>query len=50
MNIPRLNLPGVVIVGGGFAGLMVAKRLKESGVPLIIEDQKNPSLVVSQSL
>ncbi len=39
MNIPRLNLPRVVIVGGGFAGLTVAKRLKESGVQVITEEQ-----------
>ena len=47
MNIPRLNLPRVVIVGGGFAGLSVAKRLKESRVQVIIEEQKYPSLVLS---
>ena len=41
MNIPRLNLPRVVIVGGGFAGITVAKRLKESRVQVIMIDKNN---------
>lgn len=41
MNIPRLNLPRVVIVGGGFAGLTAAKRLKKSGVQVIMIDKNN---------
>ncbi|MCZ6521879.1 MAG: NAD(P)/FAD-dependent oxidoreductase [Bacteroidetes bacterium] len=41
MNIPRLNLPRVVIVGGRFAGLIVAKRLKKSRLQVIMIDKNN---------
>ena len=51
MNIPRLNLPRVAIVGGGFAGLYASKKAERiQGSRGILEDQKIPSLVVSQSL
>lgn len=38
------HLPKVVILGGGFAGLNVAKKLKKSPFEIILIDQKNHHL------
>ncbi|MDX5339010.1 MAG: NAD(P)/FAD-dependent oxidoreductase [Cyclobacteriaceae bacterium] len=40
-NLPQLNLPKVVIVGAGFAGLQLARKLKNSGFQVILLDKNN---------
>ncbi|MDI9257134.1 NAD(P)/FAD-dependent oxidoreductase [Flavobacterium sedimenticola] len=41
MNIPSSNKPRVVIIGGGFAGIALAKKLKNKGVQVVILDKHN---------
>ncbi|MFI2743757.1 NAD(P)/FAD-dependent oxidoreductase [Zhouia sp. PK063] len=41
MNIPNSDLPRVVIVGGGFAGISMAKKLKHLPVQLVMFDKHN---------
>lgn len=41
MHIPELNIPRVVIIGGGFAGLNLAKRLLGKGVQIVMLDRYN---------
>lgn len=41
MNIPASNHPRVVIVGGGFAGLQMAKSLVGQSVQVVLLDQHN---------
>ena len=41
MNIPHSNLPRVVIVGGGFAGLNLAKKLSPKQFQVILLDKHN---------
>jgi NADH dehydrogenase len=41
MNIPESSLPRVVIIGGGFAGLAIAKKLKKKAVQVVLIDQHN---------
>lgn len=41
MNIPRSNIPRVVIIGGGFAGLQLAKTLRKSRFQLVMIDKNN---------
>lgn len=41
VNIPELNLPRVVIVGGGFAGINLAQRLKNAPVQVVMLDKHN---------
>ncbi len=41
MNIPTSNKPRVVIIGGGFAGIALAKKLKNKGVQVVILDKHN---------
>jgi NADH dehydrogenase len=41
MNIPKTNLKRVVIVGGGFAGLELAKRLKSAPFQVVLLDKNN---------
>lgn len=41
MNIPKTNLKRVVIVGGGFAGLELAKRLKGAPYQVVLLDKNN---------
>ncbi|WP_026952962.1 NAD(P)/FAD-dependent oxidoreductase [Algoriphagus mannitolivorans] len=40
-NLPKLNLPKVVVVGAGFAGLQLARSLKNSGFQIILLDKNN---------
>ena len=40
-NIPVTSLPRVVIVGAGFGGLQVAKRLRKAPVQVILLDKNN---------
>ncbi|TDQ12949.1 NADH dehydrogenase [Algoriphagus boseongensis] len=40
-NLPKLNLPKVVIVGAGFAGLKLARNLKNSPFQVILVDKNN---------
>ncbi|MFD1095654.1 NAD(P)/FAD-dependent oxidoreductase [Salegentibacter chungangensis] len=41
MNIPRTDLPRVVIIGGGFAGMSLAKKLLKEDVQMVILDRHN---------
>jgi NADH dehydrogenase len=41
MNIPNTNLPRVVIIGGGFAGIALAKKLKNQPVQVVMLDKHN---------
>ena len=41
MNIPRTSFPRVVIIGGGFAGISIAKQLKNQEVQAVLIDKHN---------
>jgi len=41
MNIPRSSVPRVVIIGGGFAGISIAKKLKNKKVQVVLLDKHN---------
>lgn len=41
MNIPNSTKPRVVIIGGGFAGISLAKNLKKSPFQVILLDKNN---------
>jgi NADH dehydrogenase len=41
MNIPHSSNPRVVIIGGGFAGLAMAKKLKNKNVQVVLLDKHN---------
>lgn len=40
-NIPETNLPRVIIVGGGFGGINLAKQLKNAPVQVVLLDRNN---------
>ena len=41
MNIPQSNLPRIVIIGGGFAGIAIAKKLRNKNVQVVLLDKHN---------
>ncbi len=41
MNIPRTSFPRVVIIGGGFAGISLAKQLGKQEVQAVLIDKHN---------
>lgn len=41
LNIPHTDKKRVVIVGGGFAGLNLARKLKDSGFQIVVLDKEN---------
>jgi NADH:ubiquinone reductase (H+-translocating) len=41
MNIPQSNIPRIVIIGGGFAGIALAKKLKNKSVQVVLLDKHN---------
>ncbi|WCO02642.1 NAD(P)/FAD-dependent oxidoreductase [Psychroserpens ponticola] len=41
MNIPESTLPRVVIIGGGFAGVRLAKSLANKSVQVVLIDKRN---------
>lgn len=41
MNIPRSSFPRIVIIGGGFAGISLAKRLRNKKVQVVLLDKHN---------
>ncbi|WP_179354433.1 NAD(P)/FAD-dependent oxidoreductase [Winogradskyella vidalii] len=41
MNIPKSNLPRVVIIGGGFAGVNLVKSLANKNVQVVLIDKRN---------
>ena len=41
MNIPKSNFPRIVIIGGGFAGITLAKELKNKSVQVVLLDKNN---------
>ena len=40
-NIPETSLPRVIIVGGGFGGINLAKQLKHAPVQVVLLDRNN---------
>ena len=41
MNIPRSSFPRIVIIGGGFAGISLAKKLRNKKVQVVLLDKLN---------
>lgn len=41
MNIPEINFPRVVIIGGGFAGITLAQKLRNKKVQVVLVDKHN---------
>ncbi len=41
MNIPQTNLPRIVIIGGGFAGINLVKKLGKKPVQVVLIDKRN---------
>ena len=41
MNIPDSKFPRIVIVGGGFAGIAMAKKLRDKNVQVVLLDKHN---------
>lgn len=41
MNIPKSNLPRIVIIGGGFAGVSLSKKLANKNVQVVLIDKHN---------
>lgn len=41
MNIPKCSFPRLVIIGGGFAGLTLAKKLKNKKLQVVLLDKHN---------
>ncbi|OEJ98444.1 NADH dehydrogenase [Flavivirga aquatica] len=41
MNIPRTSYPRVIIIGGGFAGVSLAKKLSKQEVQVVLLDKNN---------
>ncbi len=41
MNIPKSNFPRIIIIGGGFAGISLAKELSKKEVQVLLLDKNN---------
>lgn len=41
MNIPKTDLPRIIIIGGGFAGISFIKQLKKEKVQIVLFDRHN---------
>ncbi len=41
MNIPKTSFPRIVIIGGGFAGVALAKKLSKQEVQVVLLDKNN---------
>jgi NADH dehydrogenase len=41
MNIPRSSYPRIIIIGGGFAGISLAKELSKKEVQVLLLDKNN---------
>ena len=41
MNIPKSSFPRIIIIGGGFAGIALAKKLSKQEVQVVLLDKHN---------
>lgn len=41
MNIPKTNLPRIIVIGGGFGGISFIKQLKKAKVQIVLFDRHN---------
>ena len=41
IDVPEINLPRVVIIGGGFGGMQLVKGLKNKEVQVVLLDRNN---------
>ena len=41
MNVPKSNLPRIVIIGAGFAGIAITKKLRKKNVQVVLLDKHN---------
>ena len=50
INLPQLDLPRVVIIGGGFAGLKLANALNPKLAQIVLLDQQNFLIAADEQL
>ncbi|WP_310992047.1 NAD(P)/FAD-dependent oxidoreductase [Aequorivita marina] len=41
MNVPETNIPRIVVIGGGFAGISFIKQLRKAKVQIVLFDRHN---------
>src|SRR5690554_7176642 len=41
MNIPDINVPRIIVIGGGFGGISFIKRLRREKVQIVLIDRHN---------
>lgn len=41
MDIPRINMPRIVVIGGGFAGLRFCKEIDNASYQVVLIDKNN---------
>ncbi|MDA3873080.1 MAG: NAD(P)/FAD-dependent oxidoreductase [Kiritimatiellae bacterium] len=41
MNLPKTNVPRIVVIGGGFAGISFIKKLQKQKVQIVLFDRQN---------
>ena len=41
MNIPKTNLPRIIVIGGGFGGVAFIKRMQKAPVQIVLFDRHN---------
>ncbi len=41
MNVPKSNIPRIVIIGAGFAGIAITKKLRKRNVQVVLLDKHN---------
>jgi len=41
LNITKISFPRIVIIGGGFAGIALAKKLSKQEVQVVLLDKNN---------
>lgn len=41
MNIPNVEIPRIVVIGGGFGGITIAQSLRQKNAQVVLIDKNN---------